>query len=180
MTGTTIAGTTPYAWPFDGSFDLATRATLVVVLAPGPDEAHPAWRQVEELAAVLGAAGAKVVSVDTRAPRLNSESPAPLAFGVDARLVSSGVDGFYDSGLDPILRRWGRDQLLLVGRWLETSVHSTMRSANDRGYECLLVADACEPFDPSLVAAAVSHVEMSGGIFGAVGTTENVLCAAAF
>ncbi len=44
-----------------------------------------------------------------------------------------------------------------------------MRSANDRGYECLLVIDACVPHDPELVAASRSQIEMSGGIFGAVG-----------
>jgi nicotinamidase-related amidase len=43
-----------------------------------------------------------------------------------------------------------------------------MRSANDRGYECLLISDACSPLDPSLVGAASRMIEMSGGIFGAV------------
>ncbi len=52
-----------------------------------------------------------------------------------------------------------------------------MRSANDRGYECLLVVDACAPLDPDLVAPATSMVEMSGGIFGAIGTTDPVLAA---
>ena len=52
-----------------------------------------------------------------------------------------------------------------------------MRSANDRGYECLLVVDACAPLEPELVPAAISMVEMSGGIFGAVGTTAPVLAA---
>ena len=58
-------------------------------------------------------------------------------------------------------------------------MHSTMRSANDRGYECLLVVDACAPLDPDLVPPAISMVEMSGGIFGAVGTTAPVLAALA-
>jgi nicotinamidase-related amidase len=50
-----------------------------------------------------------------------------------------------------------------------------MRSANDRGYECLLVADACRPVDPALRAPALSMIEMSGGIFGAVGQSAQVL-----
>ena len=73
--------------------------------------------------------------------------------------------------------RAARDLLLLVGLGLETTVHSTMRSANDRGYECLLVVDACAPLDPDAVPNAVSMVEMSGGIFGAVGLTDPVLAA---
>ena len=77
----------------------------------------------------------------------------------------------------PLARR--RDQLLLVGGWLESNVHSTLRSANDRGYECLLVLDACTPYDAAMVAASRSQVEMSGGIFGAVGETAHVLAALA-
>ena len=68
-------------------------------------------------------------------------------------------------------------RLLLAGVGLETCVHSTMRDANDRGYECLLVLDACVPIDPSLVPASVSSIEMSGGIFGAVGTSADVIAA---
>ncbi len=52
-----------------------------------------------------------------------------------------------------------------------------MRDANDRGYECLLVLDACVPIDPDLVTASVSSIEMSGGIFGAVGTSADVIAA---
>jgi nicotinamidase-related amidase len=50
-----------------------------------------------------------------------------------------------------------------------------MRSANDRGYECLLVIDACAAYDLALIAPSVSMIEMSGGIFGAVGTAAAVL-----
>jgi nicotinamidase-related amidase len=97
----------------------------------------------------------------------------------DERVVSAGIDGFFGSRLDGLPRSLGRDQLLLAGAWLETGVHSTMRSANDRGYECLLVLDACTAYDPELVAASRSQIEMSGGIFGAVGSTDDVLAALA-
>jgi nicotinamidase-related amidase len=97
--------------------------------------------------------------------------------GADLVLEAAGVDGFFGSCLDATLRGIGADQLLLTGAGLETCVHSTMRSANDRGYECLLVLDACVPYRPDLVPAARSHVEMSGGIFGAVGHTTDVLAA---
>ena len=46
--------------------------------------------------------------------------------------------------------------------------------ANDMGFECLLVVDACAPGDEGLVAGSVSMIEMSGGIFGAVGVTARV------
>jgi len=76
-----------------------------------------------------------------------------------------------------VLRAAGATHLLVAGHGLEGPVHSTLRSANDRGYECLLVIDACSPLDPGLAGAARSMVEMSGGIFGAVGTTADVLAA---
>jgi nicotinamidase-related amidase len=50
-----------------------------------------------------------------------------------------------------------------------------MRAANDRGYECLLVEDAVCSYDEDLTAAALSSIQMSGGIFGAVGTTDAVI-----
>jgi hypothetical protein len=43
------------------------------------------------------------------------------------------------------------------------------------GFECLLVVDACVPHDTELVAPSVSMIEMSGGIFGAVGTSAAVV-----
>jgi nicotinamidase-related amidase len=93
------------------------------------------------------------------------------------RVDAAGIDGFHGSGLDATLRAAGATHLLLAGHGLEAPVHSTLRSANDRGYECLLVLDASSPLRPDLVPAARSMVEMSGGIFGAVGTTRDVLAA---
>jgi nicotinamidase-related amidase len=56
-------------------------------------------------------------------------------------------------------------------------VHSTLRSANDRGYECLTIADACLAADTETQRGAISSIEMSGGIFGAVGSTDAVIAA---
>ena len=76
-----------------------------------------------------------------------------------------------------MLRRAGRSDLLIAGLGLEGPVHSTLREANDRGYECLLVADACSAVDPALVGAACSMVMHSGGIFGAYASLNDVLVA---
>src|SRR3546814_10000875 len=93
----------------------------------------------------------------------------------DTTISSQGVDGFFGSPLESVLRQARIERLLLVGAWLETSVHSTMRTANDMGFECLLVVDACAPGDATLTANSVSMIEMSGGIFGAVGATARVV-----
>jgi hypothetical protein len=194
----TVARTTPYAWPYDGLLDPGRLALLVVVLGADDEETagdglggppdpalDSALTRIGELAGATFAAGGGVgvvpppPPVGMRAagrPRL----PGAGTLGVRGpahRITSGGVDGFFASPLDATLRALGRDQLLLCGQWLETGVHSTMRSANDRGYECLLALDACVPYDPDLVPAARSQVEMSGGIFGAVGDTAAVLAA---
>lgn len=175
----TIADTTPYAWPYDGAFD-PRRTALVVVTTVGenpPTDRSDPWGRVGDLAEAVSRSGGVVVHVATTAPDRRRGQAPTVPFSATTTLEAAGVDGFYASALDATLRSLGRDQLLLCGQWLETSVHSTLRSANDRGYECLLVLDACRPFDPELVAAARSQIEMSGGIFGAVGASADVLAA---
>jgi nicotinamidase-related amidase len=93
----------------------------------------------------------------------------------DTVVDAFGVDGFAGSPLAERLAGDGLDHLLVCGLGLEGPVHSTLRSANDRGLECLLVIDGCAAMDPNLADPAVQIVEMSGGIFGAVATSAHVL-----
>jgi nicotinamidase-related amidase len=191
----TVARSTPYSWPYDASL-APSRLALVVVLpaeaehaagdgAPGRESSPgPALARIALLAGTVQESGGLVIEVTAAPPRARAgQVPLALANGADAhglpgrvhQVHSGGIDGFFASSLDSTLRTLGRHQLLLCGKWLETNVHSTMRSANDRGYECLLVLDACVAYDTSLTAAARSQVEMSGGIFGAVGETAAVV-----
>jgi biuret amidohydrolase len=180
-----VAETTPYAWPWNGALD-ATRTAVLVVDAPGDAGAidDGSLRNASVVVATLRRAGGVAIRVRTR--RASSTRPfGATASGfsaegtggipADATVISQGVDGFYGSPLESILRQGGIERVLLVGAWLETSVHSTMRTANDMGFECLLVVDACAPGDAELVANSVSMIEMSGGIFGAVGTSARVV-----
>ncbi|WP_426320660.1 cysteine hydrolase family protein [Microbacterium sp. E-13] len=180
-----VADTTPYAWPWNGVLD-ATRTAALLVEAPGYTVRADGngVRNAEAVVATLREVGGLAIRVMTTRPSsarpLGGAASAPAAEGAarihtDATVASQGVDGFYGGPLETVLRRARIERLLLVGGWLETSVHSTMRTANDMGFECLLVVDACEPGDEALVANSVSMIEMSGGIFGAVGTTARVL-----
>ncbi len=184
MTGV-VAHSTPYPWPYDAA--LAQGRTALLVLGWNDDWLRRCHEPADAVRAIarLAAAVDFVVTVDQPAP-VTHGSFGPMADDrsrpeiVHAHAITAaGVDGFFGGPLDTVLRTARRDQLLLVGFGLEAAVHSTMRSANDRGYECLLVVDACAPLDPELVPPAISMVEMSGGIFGAVGTTEPVLVALA-
>ena len=180
-----VAGTTPYPWPYDGA--LSPERTALIV-AGWNDEW---WARCHDPAAVvdrirrLAESVDTVITIDHAGPSRSRRSFDPTAAGSVPTIAGSsvvtaaGIDAFYGSPLDPVLRSRRTDLLLLVGLGLETTVHSTMRSANDRGFECLLVVDACAPLDPDAVPNAVSMVEMSGGIFGAVGLTDPVLAALA-
>ncbi len=178
-----VAGTTPYPWPYD--VGLARSRLALVVVGWNTTWWQRCVRPEQVVAPInrLAAALDHVVVVDHE-PRacVNGPTPsrtdgAPPALQGARVIGAAGIDGFFGGPLDTVLRRARRDLLLLVGLGLETTVHSTMRSANDRGYECLLVIDACASHDPDAVPYATSMVEMSGGIFGAVGTSDHVLAA---
>ena len=90
----------------------------------------------------------------------------------DMTAVSPTGNGMIGGELELILRSQRIDRFALAGWPLETVVHSTMRRANDIGYECLLLEDLALPIEADLQESAVSQILMSGGIFGAVGTSQ--------
>jgi nicotinamidase-related amidase len=187
----------PYPWPYDGDNDVA-RLALVI------SGSQPAWIERSVGAAAVAAtidlvavafrlAGASVVHVRhgvsaggsvsaPRSPRLlppvTGTPPWELASTVEAGDVvvdAGGVDGFFAGPLDRELRVRNVTHLVLVGFGAEAAVDSTLRSANDRGYECLTLTDAVAPFDLDTGTHALSSVTMSGGIFGAIATSTQLL-----
>jgi nicotinamidase-related amidase len=179
----------PYAWPWDG--DLSP-SRLALVIAGAQRHWHGCTADADEhLAVIAGVAetmranGALIVWVrHGRPPEARNTIPVTGTDGWalvgsprDGDLVvdAAGHDGCYGGPLEPTLRALGRNQLVLCGLGLEGPVHSTLRTLNDMGYECLTLTDASAPYDLATGVNALSSITFSFGIFGAIAPSASLL-----
>jgi nicotinamidase-related amidase len=102
-------------------------------------------------------------------------APAPGEPVVD----KPGKGAFFATDLDAILKHRAIARLLVAGVTTEVCVSTTVREANDRGYDCLVLEDCVGSYFPAFQASALAMIAAQGGIFGWVGNSPAVIAALA-
>lgn len=99
--------------------------------------------------------------------------PAPGEPVVD----KPGKGAFYATDLDAMLKNRGIGQLIVCGVTTEVCVHTTVREANDRGYDCLVLEDCVGSYFPEFQRVALEMIKAQGGIFGWVSDSRRCVAA---
>ncbi len=88
-----------------------------------------------------------------------------------------GKGAFYATDLEAVLRNRGVDKLVVCGVTTEVCVNTTVREANDRGFDCLVLEDCCGSYFPEFQEMGLRMIKAQGGIFGWVGSSPALVAA---
>jgi nicotinamidase-related amidase len=168
----------PYAWPFDGQWNAADTALLLLGFQQGAVRDLGAQ---SELAVAVGLAdlarnlGIAIVVSQRGAEALVSDLVMYRSDAVQHR----GDNAFFGTQLEADLRGRGIRNLLIAGLPTDGLVHATQRTANDMGFECLLVSDASKATSPARHTTQLRMTTFGNGLFGAVADSAAIHAALA-
>lgn len=110
-----------------------------------------------------------------RGEKGNAILPALAPKDGDVEIDKCGKGSFYKTELEKILQKNGIKSLLVTGVTTHVCVQTTIREANDRGYECLMLEDACAAYDRRDHEASVRMIHQQGGIFGWTASVDELI-----
>ena len=119
----------------------------------------------------MGPMGRLLIAGEPGTAILDELAPLPGEIVIE----KPGKGAFYATSLSNDLKWIGARQLVFAGVTTEVCVQTTMREANDRGYECLVAEDATESYFPEFKAAALAMIRAQGAIVGWTATSDQVL-----
>lgn len=88
-----------------------------------------------------------------------------------------GKGAFYATDLGSILQHRGVETLIVCGVTTEVCVHTTVREANDRGYQCIVPGDCCGSYFQEFHEVGLRMIQAQGGIFGWVSDSKKLAAA---
>jgi nicotinamidase-related amidase len=159
----------PYPWPFDGPWRARETALLLIGWRPAAIAAlgaEDAAAVASDLAADVRAGGVAVVHVGTSHPTAWRDG--------DGFVGLAGGQAFFRTPLEAILRNRGVRNLIAAGLPTEGLLHASVRAANDMGFECLTVSDACKGSRADFHEAQLRITIFGNGLFGAVASAASL------
>ena len=197
---------TPYSWPFDGLWSVGDSALLLLGFQNGMVaalDAQPELAVAARLVSAARAAGLPVVaSRRGRAEMLSPVAARRAAMGADLgdpviaprtpewQLAEAlglpsdapvfdhpGDNAFYSTGLETWFRQRAIRNLVLAGLPTEGLLHATQRAANDMGFECIAISDACKGTTEERHTGQLRVTAFGNGLFGTVARSDQIIAA---